>query len=220
MDKKAQVVIYGLGKFAQVAMHYLACDSPFEVVAFTADRAYMGGDSAFGLPAVPFEEVERAYPPDRYSMLVAIGYSGGNRLRAAKYYEAKAKGYRLITYVNSRTAMWGEVDIGDNCFIFENETIQPFVKIGNNVVIWSGNHIGHHSVIGDHCFISSHVVVSGGATIGPYSFLGVNSCIRDGIRIAKGSVVGMGAVIVKDTAEGGVYVGVAARPYAKEGKKA
>lgn len=220
MDKRGQVVIYGLGKFAQVAMHYLVCDSPFEVVAFTVDRAYMEGNSVFGLPVVQFEEVESAYPPDQYCMLVAVGYSDGNRLRAAKYYEAKAKGYKLITYVNSRTAVWGEVEIGDNCFIFENQTIQPFVKIGNNVVMWSGNHIGHHSTIGDHCFISSHVVVSGGATIGPYSFLGVNSCIRDGIHIAKGSVVGMGAVVVKDTVEDGVYIGVAARPYAKEDKKA
>ncbi len=219
MDKRAQVVIYGLGKFAQVAMHYLKCDSPYEVVAFTVDRAYIDGNNAFGLPVVPFEDMNSTYPPDRYLMLVAIGYSDGNRLRAAKYDEAKAKGYRLITYVNSRATIWGEVEIGDNCFIFENQTIQPFVKIGNDVVMWSGNHIGHHSTIGDHCFISSHVVVSGGATIGPYSFLGVNSCVRDGIHIAKGSTVGMGAIVVKDTVENGVYVGVAAGLYVKDGKK-
>lgn len=69
--------------------------------------------------------------------------------------------------------------MGDNCFVFENQTIQPFVKIGNDVIIWSGNHIGHHSMIGDHCFISSHVVISGNVKIEPYCFLGVNSSIRD-----------------------------------------
>ena len=50
---------------------------------------------------------------------------------------------------------------GDNCFILEDNTVQPFVTIGNNVTLWSGNHIGHDSVIEDDCFISSHVVVSG-----------------------------------------------------------
>jgi sugar O-acyltransferase (sialic acid O-acetyltransferase NeuD family) len=220
MKKHDKVVIFGLGAFAQVARVYLACDSPYEVVAFTVDRAYMNGEIAYGLPVVAFEEVERAYPPDQYDMLVAIGYGEGNALRAEKYEEAKAKGYELITYVNSRTAIWGEVEIGDNCFIFENETIQPFVKIGNDVVIWSGNHIGHHSTIGDHCFISSHVVISGGATVGPYSFLGVNSSLRDGVRIAKGSVIGMGAVVVKDTEENCTYIGVAAKRYEKEVKQA
>jgi sugar O-acyltransferase (sialic acid O-acetyltransferase NeuD family) len=219
MEKTEQIVIYGLGKFAQVARFYLDCDSPYEAVAFTVDRAYMKEANAFGLPVVPFEEVVVAYPPDRYRMLVAIGYSDGNRLRAKKYDEAKAKGYRLITYVNSHSAIWGEAEIGDNCFIFENQTIQPFVKIGNDVILWSGNHIGHHSTIGDHCFISSHVVISGSATIGPYSFLGVNSCVRDGVCIAEGSVIGMGAAVVKDTVKGGVYTGIPARPYIKENKK-
>lgn len=219
MEKHDKVVVFGLGSFAQVARVYLDCDSPYEVVAFTVDRAYMQGESAGGLPVVPFEDVERKYPPGQYKMLVAIGYNEGNHLRARKYEEAKAKGYELITYVNSHTAIWGEVEIGDNCFIFENETIQPFVKIGNDVVIWSGNHIGHHSTIGDHCFISSHVVISGGATVEPYSFLGVNSCLRDGIHIARGSVIGMGAVVVKDTQENCTYIGVAAKPYVKTEKR-
>lgn len=216
MEGKEPLVIFGLGKFAQVARHYLDIDSPYRVVAFTVDRAYIKAAEAFGLPVVPFEDVEKAYPPDRHRMLVAIGYTDGNRLRAKKYHEAKEKGYRLITYINSRSAIWGEVQIGDNCFIFENQTIQPFVRIGNDVVLWSGNHVGHHSTIGDHCFISSHVVVSGSATIGPYSFLGVNSCVRDGVHIAEGSVIGMGAAVVKDTIRGGVYAGIPARPLKKK----
>ncbi len=220
MEKLEKVVIFGLGTFAQVAKVYLTCDSRYEVVAFTVDKAFIQDESAFGLPVVPFEDVEKAYPPQQYKMLVAVGYGEGNALRAAKYDEAKAKGYELVTYVNSRTAIWGEVEIGDNCFIFENQTIQPFVKIGNNVVIWSGNHIGHHSTIGDHCFISSHVVISGGATVGPYSFLGVNSSLRDGVNIARGSVIGMGAVVVKDTQENCTYIGVAAKRYEKVEKQA
>lgn len=219
MDKREKIVIFGLGTFAQVAQVYLTCDSPYEVAAFTVDKAFVRSESAFGLPVVPFEDVESKYPPGAYKMLVAIGYNEGNHLRARKYEEAKAKGYELITYVNSRTAIWGEVEIGDNCFIFENQTIQPFVKIGNDVVIWSGNHIGHHSTIGDHCFISSHVVISGGAVVEPYSFLGVNSCLRDGVHIARGSVIGMGAVVVKDTQENCTYIGVAAKPYVKAEKK-
>jgi acyl-[acyl carrier protein]--UDP-N-acetylglucosamine O-acyltransferase len=53
-------------------------------------------------------------------------------------------------------------------FVLEDNTIQPGVRIGDDVTLWSGNHIGHDSVIADHCFISSHVVVSGWVRIGSY----------------------------------------------------
>ena len=67
--------------------------------------------------------------------------------------------------------------------ILENQTIQPYVKIGNNVTLWSGNHIGHHSEILENTFISSHVVISGGCKIGKNCFFGVNSSVADGIKI-------------------------------------
>ena len=83
--------------------------------------------------------------------------------------------------------------------------IQPFVRIGSNVILWSGNHVGHHSRIGDHCFIASHVVISGGVTIGEETFVGVNATFRDGVTVGPRNVIGAGALIMKDTAEGEVY---------------
>ena len=214
-----KVVIFGTGDFAQVAHFYLTKDSPYEVVAFTVNKEYIKEKELFGLPIVPFEEIEKSYPCDRVKMFIAIAYSNVNKARAEKYYEAKGKGYELISYVNSKAVLWGAVEIGDNCFIFENQTIQPFVKIGNDVIIWSGNHIGHHSVIGNHCFISSHVVISGGVRIEPYCFLGVNAALRNGITIARECVIGMGAVVVKDTQEKGVYIGEAAKLYSDDSSK-
>lgn len=206
----AKVVIFGTGDIGQLAHFYLTHDSPHTIVAFCADAAFITGSSAYGLPVVPFEDITTTHPPDDFAMFVALSYSRVNEVRARKYEEAKAKGYRLVSYVCSKSVMWGDTQIGDNCFIFENHTIQPFVRIGANVTMWSGNHIGHHSTIGDHAFLTSHVVVSGHVDIGPYCFLGVNATLRDGIKLAPRTVVGAGATVVKDTAEGGVYVGVAA----------
>ena len=99
-------------------------------------------------------------------MFVALSYAKLNAVRKEKYLAAKALGYRLASYVSPRATVLNDGRIGDNCFILEDNTIQPFVTIGNNVTLWSGNHIGHHSTIRDHCFIASHVVVSGGVEIG------------------------------------------------------
>ena len=207
MEKRCKVAIFGTGSFAEVAYYYLTKDSPYEVVAFTADEEYITEKEKLGLPVVSFEKIEDVYPPDKFKMFVAIAYRNLNKIRARKYKEAREKGYELISYVCSKAIVWDNVEIGDNCFIFEANVIQPFVKIGNDVIIWSGNHIGHHTTIGDHCFIASHAVISGHVKIEPYCFLGVNATIRDGITIAKECLIGADALIIKDTQERGIYGG-------------
>jgi sugar O-acyltransferase (sialic acid O-acetyltransferase NeuD family) len=208
MSNKKKAVIFGTGEFAEVAHFYLTNDSDYQVAAFTASRAHIAKDSILGLPVTPFEDIEKNYPPGQYDMFIAIAYGDRNKTREKFYREAKDKKYKLLSYVSSQATTWPGLSIGDNCFIFEDNTIQPFVKIGNNVIIWSGNHIGHHSVIEDHCFIASHCVISGLCRVKEYSFIGVNATLRDGITIEKENIIGAGALILKNTQEGQVYPGL------------
>jgi sugar O-acyltransferase (sialic acid O-acetyltransferase NeuD family) len=134
-----------------------------------------------------------------------------NRAREGIYRQAKARGYRFVSYISSRATIFPGTPIGENCLILEDNTIQPFTRIGDNVILWSGNHIGHHSIINNHVMITSHVVVSGHCTVGSYSFLGVNATIRDGLSLGEGTLVGMGACIGRDTEPWSVYQGNPAR---------
>lgn len=202
----AKLVIFGAGDIARLAHCYFARDSEHEVVAFTVDKQYLKGDVFLGLPLLDFEEVVARYPPEAYKMFVALSYTKMNKVRAEKYHKAKELGYELVSYVSSKCSFLTDNPVGENCFILEDNTIQPFVKIGNNVTLWSGNHIGHDSVIEDHCFITSHVVVSGHVYIHKYCFIGVNATLRNSITIAPETLIGAGAIIMKDTVEKGVYV--------------
>ena len=200
----AQLVIFGAGDIARLAHFYFRTDSPHQVAAFAVDAAFKSGDTFDGLPLVGFEEAVDRYPPGDYHGFVAISYAQMNRLRRAKYEQMHAAGYRCVSYVSSRCT-YLTTPPGENCFILEDNTVQPFVTIGNNVTLWSGNHIGHDSVIEDHCFISSHVVVSGHVRVGAGSFLGVNATLRNSITIAPESLIAAGAVIMKNTVAKGVY---------------
>lgn len=206
----AKIIIFGGGEIAEIAHFYFKHDSEHEVSAFCVDREYLNTDQLCGLPVVAFEDLEKHYSPSEYQMFIALSYSKVNALRAEKYQAAKDKGYALVSYVSSRATTFPGLQVGDNSFILEDNTIQPFVIIGNNVTLWSGNHIGHHSRIKDNCFIASHVVVSGGVTIGENCFLGVNVTLRDHITLGKSCVIGAGALIVQDTEENGVYIATAA----------
>lgn len=205
-----KVIIFGLGDISQLAHYYLG--TTYEVVAFTVDREYMTGDMFCGLPVVAFEDIHTHYPPDTYKMFIPLSYTKVNKLREEKYLEAKAKGYKFISYISPDATVADNASIGENCFIFEENTVQPFVRIGDNCILWSGNHIGHHSVIKDHCFIASHVVVSGGVEVGENSFIGVNATLRDHIRVGKSNVIGAGALILGDTEDNKVYMAAATEP--------
>jgi sugar O-acyltransferase (sialic acid O-acetyltransferase NeuD family) len=202
----AKLVIFGAGDIARLAHYYFTNDSPHEVTAFVVDRAFRKSDEFLGLPFADAEDAPQRFPPDQYEMFVAISYAKMNAVRAEKYAAMKAAGYRLVSYVSSRCSYLSHTPPGENCFILEDNTIQPFVTIGSNVTLWSGNHIGHDSIIEDHCFISSHVVVSGHVRIGEGSFLGVNATLRNAISLAPGTLVGAGAVITKDTKPGEVHL--------------
>jgi sugar O-acyltransferase (sialic acid O-acetyltransferase NeuD family) len=208
----ARVVVFGVSQWASLAHFYLTHDSPHEVVAFTVDREYLDRDRFTGLPVVPFEDLNDRFPPSEFRMFIPMSFKRMNHVRAEKYEQAKARGYELISYVSSKATTWPGFACGDNCFILEDNTIQPFVEIGNDVVMWSGNHIGHHSVIRDHVMVTSQVVISGCCTIEPYCFFGVNATVRDETVIARETLVGAGVVILRDTLEFEVYKVAAREP--------
>lgn len=205
--KSKKLIVIGAGETAQLAYEYFTHDSEYEVVAFSVDRAFLKDKTFCDLPVIAFDELKARISSEECYAFVAMGSSRLNRQRKEWYWKTKAAGFRLASYISSRAFVWHNVEIGDNCFILENNTLQPFVKIGNNVVLWSGNHVGHRSRIADHCFITSHVVISGFCSIGESSFLGVNATLADEVSIAKDNFICAGAIVGESTEENQIYRG-------------
>jgi sugar O-acyltransferase (sialic acid O-acetyltransferase NeuD family) len=216
----SKLIIFGSAEIAELAYFYFQNDSDYDVVGFTIDDEFIDSESFLNLPLIPFSKVAKYYSPSLYSMHVALSYMQLNKLREKKYFEAKALGYRLPSYVCSKSSYWSDLSVGENCFILENQTIQPSVKIGNNVVLWSGNHLGHGSVIQDHAYISSHVVISGHCTIGSRTFIGVNSTVKDFTTIGEDCFLGMGSIITGDMHNGSVSISTSASILAADDRRA
>ena len=72
MRKKA--IIFGTASFAEVVNFYLIHDSDYEVVAITATSDAIKSDMCFGLPLIPFDEIEKNFPPEDCMMFIAVGY--------------------------------------------------------------------------------------------------------------------------------------------------
>lgn len=205
MPENTNLVIIGDGAFAEVAAEYFREGSEYEVAGFAVERDYLRKTELLGLPVVALEDLETIFRPADHDAFAAITYIGLNRLRTRLAAVAKAKGYRLASFISGHARIAKSARLGEHCFVFEDNVVQPYVTLGDNVVLWSGNHIGHHSEIGDNCFISSHVVVSGYCDIGTSCFFGVNAAIANNLSVAKDCWIGPGVVISADTEVGQMF---------------
>tara|TARA_R110000868_G_scaffold408357_1_gene691404 strand:+ start:5858 stop:6496 length:639 start_codon:yes stop_codon:yes gene_type:complete len=198
------IVIFGTNDLAELSLYYFTHDSDWTVFGFTKNKEFIKENECFySRNVVPFEELEQYYSPSDYYLFAPIA---DNKLREKIYNEGIKKGYKFVSYISSKCINYAS-SIGDNCFILEDNTLQPFTTIGNNVILWSGNHIGHHGIIEDNVFFTSHVVMSGHCHIKKGAFLGVNATLRDGITIGENCIIGMGSLVTKNTDSNNTYFG-------------
>ena len=205
-NKLKKVVIFGISDFASQVSFYLKQDSDIEIAAYTVDAEYNTDKTFLDLPVVDFEDVQDSYPPSEYDMFIAIGYHKLNSTRTTKFNEAKAKGYKLISYVCSKNSYWNDLIIGENCFIMEGNIFMQSVKIADNVIIAIGNKIGHDSVIEENCFLTSNIMMGGFCTIKRNTFIGLSVVVRDKTTIGENNILGAGAILLKNTKNGSSYL--------------
>ncbi|MCA3001389.1 MAG: hypothetical protein ING54_02340 [Rhodocyclaceae bacterium] len=205
------VVIFGLGKIADVVYHHIVRDGMFKVVAFTCDAEWITGELAdkrthYGKPVIAFEDLESHWSPENAAMFIAIGYHGLNAIRATRCAEAKKRGYSLVSYISAKADIGPWLDVGENSLILDGVGIQPGVKIGKNVWIWNNALIGHHSTVHDDCWIAAGATLGGVVSLGQRSFVGLNATICGELDVGDDCFVGAGALVTKSAPPKGVFI--------------
>lgn len=205
---KEDIIIFGTSKVAEIVYSRILDDenSRWNPVAFSVDREYLSEEKKFGLPIVAFEEIEKQYSPQKYKMIVAIGYHGMNKVRAQKCAEVEAKGYELVSFVHSKADVPSNVTVGKNTIILNNVSIGPFSKVGNNVCIYNNATVSHHVIVEDNVWMTSGSVIGGNSTVGHNCFLGISSTIAHNIHIGANNFIGTNAVVTKNTEDDSVYI--------------
>lgn len=95
--------------------------------------------------------------------------------------------------------------IGDHNVIREGVTIhrgtiqdRNETTIGSNNLIMAYVHIGHDSVIGNHCILVNNAALAGHVHIGDYAILSGYTLVHQFCRIGAHSFTGMGTAVGKD----------------------
>jgi sugar O-acyltransferase (sialic acid O-acetyltransferase NeuD family) len=189
-----KLIIFGNGEIAEQAFYYFSKQSEHKIFAFVADNPKE--EKFMNLPLISIEDVENNFSNGEYLVHVAISYRNLNKNRQDKFKFFENKNYDFASFISEKSSiMTNKKNLGRNLFILEEQSIQTGVKIGDNVMIWSNNHIGHNTVIQSHVYISSNVTISGNCEIGKRCFFGVNSCTADFVKIGDDCFITMGSVI-------------------------
>ena len=152
----------------------------------------------------------------------------------------KDKGYKMVTIGNDcnlhETVVMGveglKVVHGPNgkrinfvhtgkCVIEDNVEIGPYSIIHrgsmDDTIVGKGckfsgyTNIGHNCIIGESTVMAAGVIINGGARIGNNCWLGSGSIVKNYVNVCDNVVLGLGAVVVKDITESGIYVGTPAK---------
>jgi sugar O-acyltransferase (sialic acid O-acetyltransferase NeuD family) len=205
------IVVFGLEGLSRLAALVLTHEGGAQVAAFTVHRRYCSQDTLDSRPVVPFEDLERTHPPERFALFAPLGWRRMGGLRADVFAEGRARGYRFASYLSPRAVTWPDLQVSNNVMIYDSVVIQPFARVGHGCVLRSGAFLSHDVQVGDHSFIASRATVGGRAVIGERCVIGLNATICSGIRVAPRCFVTAGAVLTTDTEPGGIYRGNPAR---------
>ena len=204
------LVICGVGPFAQLMHFYFRSDSEYRVVGFTADEKYLEGNAFCGVPAVPFDTVALRFPPECVRMFVAIGYRH-MRDRRKLFERAKSLRYNLASYIAGGVVRYPDLRLGVNNVAMAGVIFEPFVQVGDNNVFWSGTLVCHEAKVGSHNYAAARCVIGGGCVVRDGCFMGNGSVLIDHVELADETHVAPASAVMRNTSEFRRYAGSPAR---------
>ncbi|WP_394172402.1 acetyltransferase [Guptibacillus hwajinpoensis] len=103
-------------------------------------------------------------------------------------------------------------EIGQGNIICEGNVLTCNISIGDFVILNINSTVGHDTKIKNYCTVLPNVSISGNVTLSEGVDFGTNGTIIQGITVGKYTIIGAGAVVVKDLPEYCTAVGMPAKP--------
>lgn len=141
----------------------------------------------------------------------AVCAVGSSNVRKKIIEKLKDTSVKFATLVDPSVLYSNSVKIGEGAIVCAGTIITVDVNIGDHVIVNLDCTIGHDAVIDDFVTIYPSVNVSGNVLIGECSELGTGTQIIQGKKVISNTIIGAGAIVVKDCLESGTYVGSPAK---------
>jgi sugar O-acyltransferase (sialic acid O-acetyltransferase NeuD family) len=118
---------------------------------------------------------------------------------------------RLVSLVDPDTYVHPTASVGPGCVLYPNCFVGFRAVLGDRVFALCGVTVNHDDAVGDRTVFASGATLAGNVTVEEDCYMGQSSTVRQFVRIGRGSMIGMGAVVVKDVEPYSVMAGNPAR---------
>ena len=206
------LIIYGCGSLGrvieQIVFDINQNEKTWNLLGFIDDDASKHGTEVVGYPVLGDPEVLEHYP----NIHLVMGFATPFQRKEASERVAAFRYKKFATLVHPGTWISRRVEIGQGSILYPGVHIDVDVKIGAHSIFNKLCTIGHDSIFEDFVTAAPGVNFGGNIRIGQGCEFGINSSTIQGISVGEWTVVGAGAVVVRDLPARCTAVGVPAKP--------
>ncbi len=205
MEAARKLCIFGTGGFGKEVLNCFIEGKESNNYDVASNVIFMVSDAHFiereilGVEIIP----QSRFSPDLYELVVAIA-DPVVRQRIVESLPKETK-FGKVIHPSAQLSKW--VNIGEGSIITAGCIVTVNVKIGKHSQLNLQTTVGHDSIIGDYFTTAPGARINGSSIIGHSVYVGSNATLRQGINVCSNALIGMGAVVVKDVTEKGVYIG-------------
>jgi len=203
-------VIVGAGTYGQVYAKYLSKE--YDILGYVDDNLELLNQEVHG--HLVLGKVEVLFQPERFdfantNVFVPIG---DNLIRTRLLEKIRGFGYRTPSFIHPTVIIDSSVKIDEPVYILPGTNIMPYTTISKDVMISMGVNIAHHTFIKEGCFFSQGTNIGASIVIERLAYIGIAATLMTGVkRIGQNSLVGAGAVVIRDVPDNVVVAGVPAK---------
>tara|TARA_B100000676_G_scaffold286039_1_gene315243 strand:+ start:695 stop:1324 length:630 start_codon:yes stop_codon:yes gene_type:complete len=156
-------------------------------------------EKIMGFPVLNSLQVKQ----ETHDIIIGIG----NPLIREKVYKELGDGFKYPNIIHPSAIVSQWVNIGMGAVICSGVIITCDIKIGNFCQLNLNTTIGHDCIIGDYFTTAPNANISGSCIFGNSVYFGTSSAVKQGVSICDNVTIGMGAIVLKDICNSGIYIG-------------
>jgi sugar O-acyltransferase (sialic acid O-acetyltransferase NeuD family) len=207
---KNKIIIIGGGGHAKVVICLLRKIVGYDILGYTDNDdkgeilnvKYLGNDNILS-------DIKKKYI--NCSAVIGVGMININPEREKIFNRLKKLKYKLPTLISPDCSINEEVTFGESSIVLDGVVINTGSNIGKGCIINTNSTIEHDCKIGDFSQICPGATLSGGVRIGRHCLIGTGANVKQYLNITDYCVIGIGAAVVNDCKQSGIYTGVPAR---------